>query len=199
NVTAPPAEMSRSVVASAVCFANVSAMAAPIAAEPLEVVSPDAVVVAVAFVEALKVAAPVGDGGRPVSASAVLDTLLIATATAAATVTPPPDAPVFASVIAVFVFVALSETSWPPTTVAPAPISAIAFVVTRFSATDAPTPTLDPPPPPAVPGSAFAAEVDSDCAVRATSPAPAFNIAPPASVARRGVVPMARGDGPAAR
>src|SRR6266851_4439088 len=63
NVSAPPAETLRCVVASAVCFANVSAMAAPIAAEPLDVVSPDAVVAAVAFVAALKLAAPVGESG----------------------------------------------------------------------------------------------------------------------------------------
>ena len=49
KVTAPPAVMFRSVVAVAVWFANVSAIAAPTAADP-PVVSPDAVVFAVAVV-----------------------------------------------------------------------------------------------------------------------------------------------------
>ena len=187
----------RCVVASAVCFANVSAMAAPIAAEPLDVVSPDAVVAAVAFVAALKLAAPLGESVNPVSASAVLATLSIAIATAAATDTPPPDAPVFASVVVALVFDALSERPCPPKIVAPVPISAITFVVTRFRATDAPTPTLDPPPPPAVPGSAFAVEVDSDCAVRVTSPAPAFRNEPAASVAPVVMLPMTRANEPA--
>ena len=95
------------------------------------------------------------------------------------------------------VFDALSERPCPPKIVAPVPISAITFVVTRFRATDAPTPTLDPPPPPAVPGSAFAVEVDSECAVRVTSPAPAFRNEPAASVAPVVMLPMTRANEPA--
>src|SRR6185503_4853813 len=56
KLTAPPTLIGRSVVAVALWFAKVSAAAAPIAAEPLEVVSPEAVVVAVAVVLAVNAA-----------------------------------------------------------------------------------------------------------------------------------------------
>src|SRR5258706_7307272 len=79
NMTAPAAVRARSVVASAVWFEDVSAIAAPIAAEPLDVLSPEAVVFAVAVVDALKVAAPDRASGAPVLARALPLTLLIAT------------------------------------------------------------------------------------------------------------------------
>ena len=57
KLTAPPAERSRSVLASALWVAKVSAMAAPIAALPA-VVSPEALVFVAAVVFAVKVALP---------------------------------------------------------------------------------------------------------------------------------------------
>src|SRR5689334_1384260 len=73
KVTAPPARMLRCVVASAVCVAKVSASAAPIAALP-PCVSPDAVVVALAFVMALNVTAPLGVWIGPGDTCALLAT-----------------------------------------------------------------------------------------------------------------------------
>ena len=96
---APPALMLRAVVAVAVWRAKVSAIAAPRAADPLELVSPCAVVFAVACVVAVKVALPEGDCCGPGFVCAALDALLMASATAGAMVTPPPDAPVFAVVV----------------------------------------------------------------------------------------------------
>src|SRR5207248_3589114 len=121
SVTALVALMSRNVVAVAVCDTNVSAIAAPSAAEPLDVVSPAAVVVAFAVVLAVNVAVPVGDRPAPNPACASLATLLMASATAGAIETPPPDAPVLASVVIVFVVVALSEKSCEFASVAPLP------------------------------------------------------------------------------
>ena len=58
RMTSPPAESPRWMVAVALWDATVSATAAPIAADPLDVVSPDAVVFAVAVVVAVSETAP---------------------------------------------------------------------------------------------------------------------------------------------
>src|SRR5690242_15540884 len=79
-----------------------SASAMPTAAL-VPVVSPDDVVFEVAFVVALSEAAPVPMVGGPGLMVACVATLLIAIAMAGAAETPPPDAPVFASVVMVFV------------------------------------------------------------------------------------------------
>jgi hypothetical protein len=143
NVTAPVAAMSRSVVAIASRFANVRAIAAPTAALPVEDVSPDAAVVADAVVFAMKLAAPVGLCCGPGWACELLPTLLIASASAPATVTPPPVTPVFASVIISSAAVALNERSW-LVVVANVPSSAATLLVTMFNAIEAPTPALVP-------------------------------------------------------
>ena len=177
-VTAPPAFSVRMTAAKAVWFENVSAMAAPIAADPELVVSPEAVVFAVAVVDAAIVAASLGATPVPAASCAVLLTLLIASATAAAMLTPPPDAPVFASVMSVLVVVALMESAKRPVRIAPAPISAREPMFAMLRATDAPRPKLDPLPPPLVPGSAFEVLVEFVVALSVTLPACAVRLVP---------------------
>src|SRR5688572_5209002 len=174
-VTEPVAVIAARLVAVAVWSANVRAIAAPMAAEPELVVSPDAVVSTDASVDASSSALPLVVNGVSFSASDL--TLLIVIATAGATLTPPPDAPVFASVIAVLRAVAVRSraTSVPVTMFGNH--RAVDLIVTMFSATAAPTPTLDPPPPPLVPGSAFDVVRVSDAAVSVVAPAPSVTTA----------------------
>jgi hypothetical protein len=169
NVTAPADVSERSVVASAVWSAKVSARAAPIETEPAA--APLAVAVAVAFVVAVYDALPTFVVGPP-SDRAVLRTLLIAMATAGTIETPGPDAPAFACAVALLVPLALSATSSAPVRVAPR--SSVAPVVTfvMLRATDAPIPALVPPEP--IAAVAVATVVDAAVAVLVTSPPPAF-------------------------
>src|SRR5688572_22593303 len=191
NVTAPPAVMLRAVVASAVWSANVSATAAPIAALPLLVVLPDAVVLAVAVVVALKATVPPAVSVGPVPADASLRTFEIATATAAATATPP-LAPVRASVVAVCVPLAVSVASPAVASVAPFSTRARVSCVTRFRATEAPRPNDVPP---VVPGSARAVEVPAEVAVSAAFPL--LVVALPPTVALVTILPATSASEPA--
>src|SRR5205814_4563928 len=100
---------------------KVSAIAAPTAADPLEVVSPDAVVLALAVVLAVSVTSPAALCAGPGLSCALLATLLIVTATAGATVTPAPETPALAVVVVSSAAVALSEMS-PLVTLALVPI-----------------------------------------------------------------------------
>src|SRR6185503_8934921 len=173
SVNVPPALTFVAVLANAVCVANVSAIAAPMAAEPLEVVSPEAVVVADAFVAALPFQSPAATKPGPKPKSAVDETLSIAIATAGAIETPPPLAPVSAFTVVALVELAFADTSSAPLSAMPGSVSARVVMLTMESATAAPMPTLEPPPPPLVPGSAFAVCVEFDVAASVRLPPPA--------------------------
>ena len=126
--------------------------------------------------------------------SAFVATLLIATATAGAMATPPPAAPVFASVVIASVDEALRESVATPVSVAPAPSSALVFTSIKFSATDAPSPTLVAP---VVAESALVFDVDSDCALNEASPPPALAELPSASAAVVAMLPATKANEPA--
>src|SRR5688500_7898725 len=194
-LTSPPAVIARSTEAKAVWFANVSATATPTAAEPLDVVSPLAVVFAVAVVVALSATSPKSVWAGPGCAHALDVTLSMETATAGAIATPP-DAPVRASVVDVFVALAVSVRSVPPVTAAPRPIAALVVTFTMLSATDAPRPKLEPPAP-AVPGSAFESELELDVALRVALPAPIVTAAAGPMSALVEILPITRANEPA--
>src|SRR5438067_181781 len=191
SVIAPPACSDAWLDAKAVWFAKVSATDAPIAAVP-PVVSPVAVVLVVAFVAEVKVMAPRADCTAPALFAARVATLSIATATAGATLTPPPKAPVFADVVVVFVADASSVKSFAREVAKPVANSATVVMFTMSSATDAPTPT---DPAPVVAASAFAPTVELECAASVRSPSPTF--APPVTVAFVLIEPITRANEPA--
>ena len=132
-----------------------------------------------AFWVAVPVNAPVSVSVPSVPTRAVVVTFDRVTATAGAMSTLPPLAPIFASVIAASAAVALSVTFAAPVSVAPLSSSAVVVSVTRFRATDAPTPTLVEVTPPAV-GSAFTVLAALLAAVIVASP-PVRTTAPPTS------------------
>jgi hypothetical protein len=192
NVRAPPALSGPRVVAVAVWFANVSAIAAPIAAEP-PVVSPDALVFAVAVVFAVNAMSPSAAWGATAALCAIEVTLLIATATAGATETPPPLAPVTALVVIVFVPLAVSVMSSAPPTLAAGASSASVVTSTMLSATEAPTPTDDPP---LVAAFAVALEDEVDVALSVASSPPVI-VATPSTRAVVVTFPMTSASEPA--
>src|SRR4030088_2703778 len=101
--------MKRDVAAVAVWFAKVSAIATPTAADA-PAVSPEALVVAVAVVVAANVTAPAASCVGPGFACPDVVTLLTVSAIAGASATEP-AAPVFASVVVVFVAIAASSSA----------------------------------------------------------------------------------------
>src|SRR5205823_6732379 len=136
--------------------------------------SPEAVVFAVAFVVDVSETAPVCVSSGPELICAADRTLSIESATAGATLTLPPVAPVFALVVVVFVADAARVRSCDETDALPgsAPTNAVVFTLRRSSATDAPTPTPEPVVV-FVAASAFAFAVDVDDAASVASPVPA--------------------------
>src|SRR4029077_15854003 len=108
------------------------------AAEPLEDVSPLALVFAVALFVAQPSQSPVVIIAEPAPSWVVVVTLSIAIATAGAIETPPPDAPVFASVVVVLVELAGAEKAPTLDRSTAAPTSARVLTFTMESATDAP-------------------------------------------------------------
>jgi hypothetical protein len=192
NVSVPPAVSGPSVVAVAVWLANVSATAAPMAAEP-PVVSPDAVVFAVAVVVAPNAMSPSAVCGATELLRAIDETLLIEIATAGATETPPPFAPVVALVVIVLVPLALSVMSSAMPTAAVGASSAVVVTSTMLRATDAPTPTDDPP---VVAAFAVAFDVEDDVEVSVASPPPVI-VARPSARAVVAILPMTSASEPA--
>src|SRR5688572_2174805 len=189
----PPASRPRAVVAVAPCVAKVSAIAAPTAAlPPLEL--PDAVVVVVPVVAAMNDIAPVEDCSGPGFACAELFALLMVSAIAGATVTPPPAAPVVAVVCIVMRPNANSDRSSTLVSIEPVPSSAVVVALTRLRATDAPTPTLEPP---VVAAFAVALDVASDVAVNVASPVPADAVAPGRVTASVSTLPTTSASDPA--
>ena len=110
----------------------------------------------------------------PLLTCAVVVMFEIAIATDGTTATLPPDAPVFACVVARCVVLAASARSWPPESV---PVSSAVVVSSMIvTATDAPIPTEPTPETPAPSGSASVVVSESDVAVIATSPDPAVSV-----------------------
>ena len=174
--------MLRSEYASETWLVMLSASAMPTdALEPS--VSPRAVVADDEIWVALSDTAPLTAIGVPDVRYACEVTLLRTMAIDGATETPPPDAPVFASVVIAFSVEAPSVRSWPPLTVPK--IVALAVSSMSASANAAPTPTEPAPLTPLVPsaGRAVVVVVDIDVAVSATSPVPAFTVELVGSVA----------------
>jgi len=120
-------------------------------------------------------------------------TLLRVIATAGAIDTPPPLAPVVALVVAVFVPFAVSEMSSAIPTAAVGASSAAVLTSTMLSATDAPTPTDDPP---LVAAFAVAVEVDTEAASRVAS-LPPVSVASPSARAIVVTLPMMSASEPA--
>ena len=192
NETAPAEVRFRCDQASEVGFANVSASASPIDTEPAE--APAATVETVAVVEAVAASEPT-EVAAPVPRVAVERTSAIEIATAGATATLPPVAPALASVVSVCVFVAISVTA--PAFVRAAPFCNPAWTRSsiRFSATEAPIPTDDPPT--VVFGSAVAVELAVDVALIDTAPEPAFVLEPVRSSASVSMLTMFKPSEPA--
>src|SRR5918994_4185829 len=174
-MTGPPALMFRSEYASLTWLTMFSASAMPTDASPPSV-SPCAVVTAELVCSAFTSTAPLTFTPVPADRNAFTVTLLITTEIAGATETPPPDAPVFASVVIAFVLCAEPVRLPPPISVP----SSEAVVVSSISAmlTAAPTPTDSAPLTPPSAGSELVAIVENDWASIATAPAPAESVAP---------------------
>jgi hypothetical protein len=187
----PEALSERAVVAVALCSARVSASARPIDVEP--VAAPSAIVVALAFVVA-EALIDSNDVPGPAARLALLFTFEIATAIAGATDTPAPVAPAFAVVVITCVVLAVNVVADAPVSTPPTPTPADASSSTRFSATDAPIPRLDPPT--SVFGSAFAAEVEFEIALMLTAPPFAFS-EPSTTIATVSTFAMLRASDPA--
>src|SRR5438067_568075 len=117
--------------------------------------------------------------------------LSMAIATAGAIETPPPLAPVFASVVVVFVADEASVRSL-LASCAPSATCATAFTFTRSSATEAPTPTLAAP---LVTSPAFACAEEDEDALREESPRVAFAV--PFSLAVVAMLPATSANEPA--
>ncbi|HEX7526909.1 MAG TPA: hypothetical protein VF327_11410 [Gaiellaceae bacterium] len=137
NVAVPALRPAARLDAVTLCVAMVTATAAPTAAVAADD-EPAAVVVALAVWVAVTTRAPVRLTDAVPSVACVV-TVESATATAGATVTPPPEAPAVASVSIESVAVAATVSVLPFST-EPSPSVAAVESVTRFSATEAPTP-----------------------------------------------------------
>jgi hypothetical protein len=174
KLTAPAALSDLPVVAIARWLANVSAIAAPTEAEP-PAVTPEAVEPAVAVVLAVKDMSPLALWAGPGNTCAFAATLLIVIATVGAIETPPPLAPVVVFALAVLVAEAESERSSAPMIEPGVPSSAFVMTFRIWSATDAPTPTDDPP---LVAAFAVAVEAVFDVAVSAASLSPVIVAVP---------------------
>src|SRR5688572_29113345 len=117
------------------------------------------------------------------------------TATAGA-IAAPPDAPVRASVVDVFLARAVSVRSVPPLITEPMPTAAVVVTLTMLSATDAPRPKLEPPAP-ALPGSALESDVESDVALSVAAPDPIVTTAAGPMSAFVEIFPITRANEPA--
>ena len=98
-----------------------------------------------------------------------------ATATAGAIETPPPDAPVSASVLMSCAALARSVRSRPLITAVPV-MEAVVVSSTRLSATEAPMPSLLAPFVPPFAGSAFAIDRAFEAALSSMAPEPAATV-----------------------
>src|SRR5918995_2679899 len=174
-MTGPPALMFRSEYASLTWLTMLRDSAMPTDASPPSV-SPCAVVTAEFVCSAFTSTAPLTFTPVPAERNAFTVTLLITTEIAGATDTPPPDAPVFASVVIAFVLCADTVRSLPPLSTP----SSAAVVVSSMSAmlTAAPMPTDSAPETPPSAGSADVAIVENDWASIVTAPVPAESVAP---------------------
>src|SRR5256885_1009591 len=115
-----------------------------------------------------------------------------AIATAGATPTPPPAAPVWASVLMSCAALARRVRS-PPVIVAPLATVAVVLSSTRFSATEAPMPSLLAPVTPPFAGRAFAIERAFEAALTSTEPlGPAATVPVTVAWGSRGTMLMAR-------
>ena len=167
--------MLRWVVDSTVWVASVRASATPTAAVA-PVASPWAVVVAEAVIIAFASSLPVSVSSVPAPMSAELVTFEIAIEIDGTTVTPPPAAPVFASVV---IACRPSASSVRSCALVSRPVSSIPAKVVSLtieSANEMPRPKLEPPVVP--PGSALTVEMLLEAALRETSPPVASTEAP---------------------
>jgi hypothetical protein len=156
------------VVAETECVASVTATAAPTAAL-LADAEPDAFVVVAAVWFAETTSAPPTVAVLPEPIDAVVVTVESETATDGTIETPPPAAPDCDVVVIEFVLVACTVRLWPEN---PELFASDALVVsvTRFSATDAPTPE------PVVPAVAVADDTVVEVALTVASAAGAVNV-----------------------
>src|SRR5215467_2887546 len=146
KLTDPPALMALAVVALTVSFATVSASDTPNALVALDAVVP-AVALTVVFAPAVCVADAFSDPPSVcvallVPRFAVVVTSDTVTATTGVTATPPPVTPICASVVPRSLVVAVRLRLFAPVSTPPSATPADVLSVTRFSATDAPTPTF---------------------------------------------------------
>ncbi len=138
--TPPVAVVLRASVEVTVWFAMVSARPTPIAALVASRVAEDAFVPAVAFWVAACARLPASER-MPVPTRVVVVTLERVIATAGASATLPPFAPIRASAVAESVAVAVSVRLRAPVSETPSPISAFVTSVMSARATDAPSPS----------------------------------------------------------
>ena len=177
NDTDVPATMSRCVVDSTECVANVNASDTPIAADP-PVTDPAALVFADAVNSAFASSLPASVSSAPEPIVAELETFEIAIATDGATATLAEAAPVRDSVVSSCLPFAWSTRSCVLSRRAPSSIVAVVESLTMLSATAAPTPRLEPPPPEPT-GSAFTTLLETEVADSVTSPVVASTVGGP--------------------
>ena len=108
----------------------------------------------------------------------------------------PPAAPAFATVSVSALVLADTVSPAPFTTVAPSETSAVVVTSTKFSATEAPIPTL-PPVTPASTGAAVAVAVKRSSAVTVDPRISAFTVAPDAIFAVFSIVSLFSATDPA--
>ena len=184
NDTAPPAERLRAVVAPAFWLAMVRARATPTAAVVAVPVTAPAVVAAPAVWVAVAAKAPVRVVVAPVPSDAVVvtfDKVMAAAGTAATD--PPPEAPILASVVAMSVVVAEMVRFLVPVRTAPLSRPATVRSLMMLSATEAPTPTEEPPVEPTPTGSAFTSDVALAAATKVAAAVVPVRVAVPFSCA----------------
>ena len=178
KLTAPPAASDRDVVAETAWLAIVSASDAPTAAVEAPLATAPEIVETDAVCDAVAPSAPPILVRDPAPSEAVVVTFEIDTDTAGVTATAP-AAPILASVVIESVVLAARERLAGVPVRLPVRLEVVASV-TKFTATEAPSPRLDAVVP-APKGSALAVELDVVVAVSAASP-PAIAAAPASTV-----------------
>ncbi len=170
KVTAPPEWTEEEVVDSTSSSTRARAKAAPIAAFSAAT-SPEAAVATVEIWTAVTVTSPDVTSVPPDTLAPIVAAVSLLTSDRATTgvIATPPSAPWDACVTTACVASASSDTAPAPVRSTPSAMLAVERVATRFSATEAPTPTL-PPDAPSPDGSAAAIDEVSLSVASVTSP-----------------------------